>query len=589
HRRLSIIDTSSAGNQPITDITKQYTIVFNGEIYNFKSLRKELEDKGVQFNSHTDTEVLLYAYIHWGVAFLERLQGFFAFAIYNKNENSLFLARDRFGIKPLLYYTDEDRFLFASEMKSILQYGIEKQIDVAALRHYLHLNYIPATKTIFKNIYKVLPGHYLYIKNGQIERKAFYQIPKTYETSPNTLNYEAQKRKVYELLEASVLKRLVADVPLGAFLSGGVDSSVVVALASKHIKNLETFSVGYTDNPFFDETHYAESIAKHFQTKHTTFKLAQKDIYDILFDVLDYIDEPFADSSALPVFILSKYVRKHVTVALSGDGADEMLGGYNKHWGEYKVRQKGLLANIISSLLPIWQKLPQSRNGFLGNKIRQFRRFAEGSRLSPQERYWAWAGFANEAAVENLLSASLKNQEKESYWESKKELLKNLKSSDLEAMNEFFYTDMQLVLPNDMLVKVDWMSMANSLEVRVPFLDHDFVNFIFSLPVSSKIDKNIRKKVLQDTFREMLPSEIYKRPKHGFEVPLLKWLQTDLRSLIENDLLLDRFVEEQGIFDVGAVKDLKKQLFSANPADAHARIWGLLVFQYWWKKYINKI
>lgn len=585
HRRLSIIDTSENGNQPISDPTGRYTIVFNGEIYNFKNLREQLIEKGVSFRSQSDTEVLLYAYITWGKYCLELLQGFFAFAIYDKEENSLFLARDRFGIKPLLYYVDEDRFLFASEMKSIIQFGIEKKLNLNALRNYLHLNYIPAPQTIFKNIYKVLPGHFLFVKNEKVEQEKYYEIPKHWQEHPTTLSYQEQQKRFLELMEQSVQKRLVSDVPLGAFLSGGVDSSVVVAMASRFVPQLETFSIGYTDNPFFDETHYAESVAKHFATKHTTFKLSQKDIYEVLFEVLDYIDEPFADSSALPVYVLSKYVRKYLKVALSGDGADEMLGGYNKHWGEYQIRKGGIMPSLVKSLLPIWQVLPKSRNDKFSNKIRQLLRFAEGSRLNPAERYWAWAGFTKANEIDELLHPNLRNSEKEDFEQNKNQILSHLKNNDLEALNEVFYTDMNLVLPNDMLTKVDLMSMANALEVRVPFLDHEVVNFIFSLPIGSKIDKGIRKKVVQDAFKQILPKEIYNRPKHGFEVPLLDWLRGDLRSLIENDLLQDRFIEEQGIFDVSAVRNLKNQLFSNNPQDSHARVWGLLVFQYWWKKY----
>jgi len=589
HRRLSIIDTSENGNQPITDHTGRYTIVFNGEIYNFKNLREQLLAKGISFRSQTDTEVLLYAYITWGKHCLDLLQGFFAFAIYDKDENHLFLARDRFGIKPLLYYIDEDRFLFASEMKSIIQYGIEKKLNLTALRNYLHLNYIPAPDTIFQNIYKLLPGHCLLVKNGKIELQTYYQIPKHWQEHPTTLRYNQQQKRFYELMSQAVEKRLIADVPLGAFLSGGVDSSVVVALASKFVPQLETFSIGYTDNPFFDETHYAEAVAKHFGTKHTTFKLSQKDIYEVLFDVLNYIDEPFADSSALPVFVLSKYVRKYLKVALSGDGADEMLGGYNKHWGEYRLRKGGLTVALVKNLLPLWQALPKSRNDKFSNKIRQLLRFAEGSQLTPQERYWLWAGFTKNNEVEELLHPTLRKQNLQDFHQNKIKILAHLQNNDLEALNEVFYTDMHLVLPNDMLTKVDLMSMANALEVRVPFLDHEVVNFVFSLPVSSKIDKNIRKRLVQDTFREILPKEIYNRPKHGFEVPLLDWLRTELRSLIENDLLQDRFIEEQGIFDVEAIRKLKNQLFSKNPQDSHARIWGLLVFQYWWKKYKLKL
>ncbi len=588
HRRLAIIDTSPTGNQPISDHTGRYTIVFNGEIYNYKQLRKHLVEKGIPFRTHSDTEVLLYAYITWGTYALELLHGFFAFAIYDKSENSLFLARDRYGVKPLLYYIDEDRFLFASEMKSIIQYGIEKKLNLLALRHYLHLNYIPAPNTIFENIYKLLPAHYAKIQHGKIKIDAYYQIPKHYTEHPSQLSYEEQKIRLKDLMQASIRKRLVADVPVGAFLSGGIDSSVAVALASQEIENLQTFSIGYYENKFFDETHYAEIVAKHFRTKHTTFKLSNKDLLSNLEDMLNYLDEPFADSSALPVFILSKFVKQFVKVAISGDGADEMWGGYNKHFAEYQIRKGGILANLIQILLPLWKNLPQSRNHFWSNKFRQLARFAEGANLSPQERYWFWAGFCKNNDVEQLLHPTLRSQAKTEYQNDKERILQHLQKKDIEGLNEVFYTDMHLVLADDMLVKVDLMSMANSLEVREPFLDHELVNFLFSLPVSSKIDKAIRKKLLQDTFRDILPPEIYKRPKHGFEVPLLDWLRTDLRSLIENDLLQDRFVEEQGIFNVQEVKRLKKQLFSKNPQDSHARIWGLLVFQHWWKRFQNK-
>ncbi|MDW8297542.1 MAG: asparagine synthase (glutamine-hydrolyzing) [Raineya sp.] len=588
HRRLSIIDTSPSGNQPISDHTGRYTIVFNGEIYNYQSLRQQLAEKGILFRTQSDTEVLLYAYIVWGTYALELLHGFFAFAIYDKDENSLFLARDRYGVKPLLYYLDEDRFLFASEMKSLLQYGIEKKLNLVALRHYLHLNYIPAPHTIFENIYKLLPGHFAKVQRGKMEIQCYYQIPKNYEEYPSQLSYQEQQIRLKELLTSSIRKRLVADVPVGAFLSGGVDSSIAVALASQEVENLQTFSIGYYENRFFDETHYAEIVAKHFRTKHTTFKLSNKDLLDHLESMLNYLDEPFADSSALPVFILSKFVKQHVKVAISGDGADEMWGGYNKHFAEYQIRKGGLLANLVTILLPLWKQFPQSRNNFWSNKFRQLVRFAEGSQLSAQERYWLWAGFCKNDEVEKLLHLNLRTQAQNEYQNDKMQILQHLQKNDVEGLNEVFYTDMQLVLPNDMLTKVDLMSMANGLELREPFLDHELVSFVFSLPVSSKINQNIRKRLLQDTFREILPAEIYKRPKHGFEVPLLDWLRTDLRSMLENELLQDRFVEEQGIFDVVEVKKLKNQLFSNNPQDSHARIWGLLVFQHWWKRLIRR-
>jgi asparagine synthase (glutamine-hydrolysing) len=342
HRRLSIIDTSSDGRQPMTDETERYTIVFNGEIFNFPELKSQLTSKGYHFRSSSDTEVLLNLYIHEKENCLKHLNGFFAFAIYDKEKESLFIARDRMGIKPLLYFQDEDKLIFASEMKALAGLRISRELDYVSLQQYLQLNYIPAPNTIFKGVQKLLPGHYMYLQGSEVSIKPYYQIPQTYTRwTADQMSYEKVQEKLVELLEESVRKRLIADVPLGAFLSGGIDSSVIVALASRHTEHLNTFSIGYRDEPFFDETRYANLVAKKYKTNHTVFSLSNEDLYEHLFDMLDYTDEPFADSSALAVYILSKRTRKRVTVALSGDGADELFAGYNKHLGEYRVREGG--------------------------------------------------------------------------------------------------------------------------------------------------------------------------------------------------------------------------------------------------------
>jgi asparagine synthase (glutamine-hydrolysing) len=595
HTRLSIIDTSNSGNQPMFDESRRYCIVFNGEIYNFQKIKQNLENQGIVFHSSSDTEVLLQLYIQQKEACLAQLEGFFAFAIYDKEENRLFIARDRFGVKPLVYYIDEDRFVFGSEIKSLLQYGIEKQLDLSSLRQYLHLNYIPSPYTIFQNVSKLPAGHFMKIHRGNFTIEKYYEIPaeKNKDKEINEkINYETQKKQLYTLLENSVQKRLVADVPVGAFLSGGIDSSVVVALATKHLPKLHTFSVGYVDEPFFDETKYAQAVAKKFQTEHTIFSLQTSDLYEHLFDVLDYFDEPFADSSALPVFILSKLTKKHLKVVLSGDGADEVFGGYQKHLAEYKIRENGTAASFIKSLDYLWKSLPKSRNSFFSNKIRQFHKFCEGSQLSVKDRYWQWAGFTDDASTLAMLHPNLReklsDQNPKSDFESRKNfILRHLQGNSVENLNEMLRTDMELVLNGDMLPKVDLMSMANGLEVREPFLDTELVEFAFNLPVSAKITGNMRKKILQDTFKPFLPEMLYNRPKKGFEVPLLKWFQTELKSLIVNDLLNDSFIEQQGIFDVKAIQNLKNQLFSSNPTDAVARVWALVVFQHWWKKYFS--
>ncbi len=583
HRRLSIIDTSAVAHQPMWDRDKRYCIVFNGEIFNYRELKKELEAEGVSFSSASDTEVLLNLYIRQKEKCLNKLNGFFAFCIYDQQEQTFFLARDRYGIKPLLYLFDEDKFLFGSEMKAIVEYGIDKEIDYQSLHTYLQLNYTTAPDTIFTHVKKLMPGYYLKVERKKLELHRYYSIPEK-ETSAESITYEQAKEKLKKLLEGSVQRRLVSDVPLGAFLSGGIDSSVIAALAAKHKPDLHTFSIGFRDEKFFDETEYASLVAKHLNTQHTVFSLTNNDLLAHVNSVLDYIDEPFADSSAINVFILSKETRKHATVALSGDGADEMLGGYNKHAAFNRIINNGWQENLISSLAPVWRAMPQSRNSTWSNKFRQLNRFAKGIKLDSKERYWQWASFANEVDASKLFSESSKQKfQQQEYLRRKKELLHSITAS--ESIRDVLLTDMNLVLPNDMLTKVDLMSMAHGLEVRVPFLDYHLVDFIFSLPDDFKINRSIRKRILQDTFRDVLPAQLYNRPKKGFEVPLLKWFRNELKSLIMDDLLSEKNIRDQGIFDYAEIEKLKLQLMSSNPQDVHARIWALVVFQWWWRKY----
>jgi len=581
HRRLSIIDTSPDGHQPMWDATGKYCIIYNGEIYNYQYLKTALENQGVSFHSSTDTEVLLNLYIKEGKNCLEKINGFFAFAIYNIEDGTLFIARDRLGIKPLYYYQDQDRLIFASEMKSLLAYGIDKLLDYSALFTYLQLNYIPAPKTIFKNVKKLMPGEYISLSSHDYEQDYYYKLRDSIKPVEGT--YDSKKEQLKSLLANSVEKRLVSDVPLGSFLSGGIDSSVIAALAAERKTGLHTFSIGYADEKFFDETHYAKAVAKKIGTEHTVFSLTNSDLYRHVTNILDYIDEPFADSSAIAVYILSKETRKHATVALSGDGADELFAGYNKHAAFYRLLNGGTKESLAKVLGPVWSILPKSRNNKLTNTFRQLDRFSKGASLTSKERYWQWAGFANSNMAIRLLSQeSIDNLEVEEFENFKSQLLADIPKK--ETINDILLTDTKLVLPDDMLTKVDRMSMANSLEVRVPFLDHEVVEFAHGLHADDKINSSIRKRILQDTFKDILPSELYNRPKKGFEVPLLKWFRNEMRSMIENDLLRDAFIEEQGIFDVKAVRKLKKKLFSSNPGDVHARIWGLIVFQHWWKR-----
>lgn len=587
-RRLAILDLRPEGNQPMasSDVERRYHIVFNGEIFNFQELRDELRALGFQFRTGTDTEVILNLYVAYGRKFVRRLNGFFAFAIHDKEDGSLFIARDRYGVKPLHVYRDKDKILFGSEIKSLLALGAPRKLDLESLHTYLHLNYIPGPATIFKKIRRVTPGSYLYIRKGKVLRKQWYRIPyDAKRVKQNTTSYEQQQQELMRLMDESVARRLVADVPLGSFLSGGIDSSVVVALASQHTPHLNTFSIGYKDEPFFDETKYANLVAEKYKTNHTVFSLSNDDLYQHLQGMLDYFDEPFADPSALPVYILCHHTRQKATVALSGDGADELFAGYNKHRAEWQVRNGGWKAEALTALSPLWNALPKSRESFLGNKVRQFQRFSRGMQMSARERYWAWAGLTSGTEATDLLSRKARKRlDRKLITKRRSALLDDLHADG--DLNEVLMADMHIVLPGDMLPKVDLMSMANSLEVRTPFLDVNVVDFAFSLPVTSKIDAAMKKRIVQDTFRPLLPPELYKRPKHGFDVPLLGWFQGDLRPMIENELLADGFIEEQGLFDVDAIRRLKAQLYSRDPGEAVDRVWGLLVFQHWWKRYM---
>jgi asparagine synthase (glutamine-hydrolysing) len=585
HRRLSIIDTSSAANQPMADISGRYIIIFNGEIFNYSELRKEkLETKNCQFRTHSDTEVLLQLYINYGDECLQWLKGFFAFAIYDKQENSLFIARDNFGKKPILIYQDEDKLLFASEMKALLAFDIPKQIDYTSLYQYFQLNYIPSPATIFTAIKKLPQGHFLIIKNNQATIHQYYKIEQK-ETDKKDCNYENAQKHLIELMDIAVQRRLIADVPLGAFLSGGIDSSVVVSLASRHTKHINTFSIGYKDEPFFDETKYANEVAKKCNTNHTVFSLSNNDFLEHIYDILNYIDEPFADSSCIPSYILCKQTRKKVTVALSGDGGDEVFAGYNKHAAEYRVRQNDIKSMLVKNNEWLWKSLPKSRSGKLGNLVRQLNRFAEGSKMNVRDRYYRWCCINTEGGAMDLFKPGVQQNINQSLFiQRTNDIVKDIK--DESDFNQILLADMNCLLVSNMLFKVDMMSMSNSLEVRSPFLDVDVVDFAFSLPQEYKINATIKKKIVQDAFRQMLPESLYNRPKQGFDVPLLTWFRKNMFGFIFDDLLSEKNIETQGIFNITAIQKMKAQLLSNNGGDIVEQLWAIIVFQYWYKKYM---
>jgi len=579
HKRLSIIDTSTAGNQPMKDVSGRYTIIFNGEFFNFKDYYPELKADGIEFTSHSDTEVLLYLYIKYGKTCLDKVNGFFAFCIYDSLEKSYFIARDRMGIKPLLYTIHDNAVIFASEMKVLLSLGVNRTIDRTSMHLYFQLNYLPGENSILENIKRLLPGHYLAFKLdtifefNAIKQYCWYEVP--YIENTIITSYKQASDELEKRLEAAVNDRLISDVPLGCFLSGGVDSSIITALAAKHTDKLKTFSIGFSDEPQFDETRYAQEVASHCKTEHQAFHLKSNDLLEALPNVLDYLDEPFADSSALAVFILTKETRKEVTVALSGDGADELFAGYRKHRAEWMFIEQPRLAKVARLISPVLSSQQGSRQSAIGNKLRQIHRFAEGASLSEAERYWRWCSISAWEDVDKLL----KGTEEKLISLRVNELTHTINDRDF---NSVLLNDCKLVLPYDMLVKVDQMSMANSLEVRVPFLDKRVVEWAFQLPPEMKIDKKQQKKIVKDTFKHLLPKDFFERKKQGFEVPLLNWLRADLSPLLDK-YFETNFIEEQGLFNEAEIVRIRKKLYSKHPGDATAKIWALLVFQHWYK------
>ncbi|MCJ7595863.1 MAG: asparagine synthase (glutamine-hydrolyzing), partial [Desulfobacterales bacterium] len=484
HRRLSIIDLSPAGHQPMSNEDESIWLVFNGEIYDFQALREHLLAKGHTLRSQTDSEIIIHLYEEEGISCLKHLNGMFAFALWDASRQRLWLVRDRLGIKPLVYYWDGRRLLFASEIKAILcDPHVAREIDPEALDLYLTLNFIPGPWTIFKNIRKLLPGHSLVLEGGNLSIEPYWDIPGKQDSPGEAGEFPDEgdpKARRVELLEASVKRRLIADVPLGAFLSGGIDSSIIVALMARNSsRRVKTFSIGYRDLPSFDETAYAREVAEFNQTDHHEFKLGYRDILEAFPKVLENVDEPFADSSAVPTYIVSRETRNHVTVALSGDGGDELFAGYRmymgEYWSGYYNRIPGFIRNGLIS--PLVQALPDARDKPSLEKIRRVKKFLRGVSLSFEDRFCAW----REVFPFPLRQALLKAPPGRNLYQGfiQDAVGRHRGTFGEDTINLMLYLDAKGLLPGDMLTKVDRMSMVNALEVRVPFLDYTLVEYVF--------------------------------------------------------------------------------------------------------------
>ena len=592
HTRLSVIDTSDAGHQPMCNEDETIWLVYNGEIYNFKEIRSELKGKGHRFRSNTDSEVIIHLYEEEGIDCLKRLNGMFALCIWDERSQKLWLCRDRLGIKPLVYYWDGETLLFSSEIKGVLcDSNVRKEIDWSALNLYLTFNYIPAPKTIFKNIQKLEAGHYLLAEGKTVVTRKYWDI-NTDITNPqnkpekNSSQIGFYKERLYGLMENAVQKRMISDVQLGAFLSGGIDSSIIVGLMARNSERpVKTFSIGYKDMPLFDETRYSREVARFNKTEHYEFKLDYKDILDSFPAVLETLDEPFADSSAVPTYAVSQETKRHVTVALAGDGADELFAGYRMYQGEYLAKYYSILPDIMKEKIiePFINFLPGSREKKHSEYIRRLKKFTNGMSGSLAERFYGWQEIFSPGTRQKLIKHHL--QDGISFQAGQEIISQKLSELAGDNINRMLYVDVKNSLPGDMLTKVDLMSMRNSLEVRVPFLDHEVVELAFEMEGSVKLKGLKRKYILMETFKDILPPMLHNRPKWGFEMPIGAWLRRELKFLIDDFLSRD-FVNKQGIFEYDIIDGLIKKHMSKK-MDYSLQLWNLIVFQHWHKRYFS--
>ncbi len=583
-RRLAIIDLKN-GQQPISNEDDTLFIVFNGEIYNFKSLYEKLIKLGHKFKTQSDTEVIIHLYEEYGYDCLNYLEGMFAFAIWDKSKNELFIARDRMGEKPLHYSLFGDTLVFGSEIKSILKHPKAYcDLNKEALTQYLTLEYVPSPNTLFANIYKLLPGHFLTVKPDSSLNIQPYWFPDT--KINDGINLDEAKADFKQLAKESIEKCLISEVPLGVFLSGGLDSSIIALEASQLIaqKPLQSFSIGFTDKSF-DESNHAHLMAKYLKLDHHNFVFypqTAKESFDSLWQVLD---EPIGDASIIPTHYLAKMTRQKVTVALAGEGGDELMGGYPtylahnyaKYLSQIPILRNGRLMEKVLKSLPV-----SYNNLSLDYKAKRFFKHLQHNYLN---RHLRWMGSFNLNEQNQLLkSQTLIKNEIDLLENSSKILLPRLNGQNLD-LNKIMQLDLSAYLPDDLLVKSDRASMANSLEVRLPFLNHKIVEWALKLPSNLKIKGSVTKYMLRKAYQEDLPASILNRPKKGFGIPVAKWINEDLADLTDK-FFSPKFVSSQGLFDQAFLDNLIR-LHKSYKVDYRKEIWTLIMFQAWYDKFFN--
>jgi asparagine synthase (glutamine-hydrolysing) len=573
-RRLSIIDVEG-GHQPIANEDESVWLVFNGEIYNFRELRTELERQGHVFRTRCDSEVIVHLYEQYGEACFERLAGMFALAIWDQQAGALLLARDRLGKKPLTYALQDGRLYFASEAKAILALpGIRRELDPQSLHRYLLFQYVAAPHSIYRGFRKLPPGCFLRIQAGQPpgdDPRAFWQVP---QPEPFAGSYEDAQERLDELLTRAVEKRLIADVPLGAFLSGGVDSSIIVGLMRElGVSPLRTFSIGFPDARY-DETAYARRVAERFETEHHEH-IVTPQAREILETLAWHYDEPFADSSAIPTYYVSRYTRESVTVALTGDAGDECFAGYDRYVAARLAARFDVLPAAMRSLVAKTAGvLPHGRAKSTGNRLY---RFLSALGQAPARRYLSWVNVFPPA----LLASGYQREfaERIDFEEPLRWFDGLYASGGGRASERANFADFRSYLPYDLLTKVDVASMACGLECRTPFLDHELVEFALSLPLAWRLGPEGGKRILKDWARTLLPAEVLRRPKMGFGVPVGEWFRSELRDLLWQRLTASGSLCDQ-VFRPGWLRGLLEAHLSGRANHEHP-LWALLMLELW--------
>ncbi len=602
-RRLSIIDLHT-GEQPVYNEDRSVVVVMNGELYNFREVRADLEKRGHKFITNSDTEILPHLYEEYGEAMLDEINGMFAFALWDKRKQKLLIARDKFGEKPLYYGTFEGKLIFASEPKVLLSNpSVKAELDLDSLRQFLSFDYVPAPNSIYKGISKLPAAHFLTVENGQIKTRRYWNLswlkggnPRVSKgansASGNALtnvrasasNFESSAEELRELLADAIRMRLVSDVPLGILLSGGVDSSTVAAFATQFsTEKVKTFSIGFEEDSF-DESKFARQVARHLNTEHYEEKLSVEKAADLISEIGLWLDEPISDGSLIPTFMLSRFVRKHVTVALGGDGGDELFAGYPMYFAHKVANLYGKVPRFLRNRLiePIVNNLPVSnRNLSFDYKAKRFVRASNDDAVT---RHHSWFGSFSIDEQQKLLSKDVLAATSNDIYKGAKDLLEICDATnEIEQMQ---FLDINFYMAEDILTKVDRSSMAVSLEVRAPFLDPRIAQFAAQIPLDFKLRGNKGKYILKKAVEPLLPKNILHRPKKGFGIPIAEWLKGRLNPLM-HELLDPARLKHQGLFNDKFVQKLIKE-HETNVASHHKQLWTLLVFQLWFDNFLKK-